>query len=62
MAVAICAILVLACLLLGDSRIGLGFGAIGSILLAPAAGFGLSALLQVPRIGADIVWGGTWMC
>ena len=54
MAVAICAILVLACLLLGDSRIGLGFGAIGSILLAPAAGFGLSALLQVPRIDADI--------
>jgi len=53
MGIAINAILLFACLLLGGlplrhSRVGLGFGAIGTILLAPAAGFGLSALLQVP--------------
>ena len=53
MGIAINAILVFACLLLGGmplrrSRVGLGLGAIGTILLAPAAGFGLSALLQVP--------------
>ena len=53
MGIAINAILVFACLLLGGlplrhSRVGLGFGAIGTILLAPLAGFGLSALLQVP--------------
>ena len=53
MGIAINAILVFACLLLGGlplrrSRVGLGFGAVATILLAPAAGFGLSALLQVP--------------
>ena len=53
MGIAINAILVFACLLLGGlplrrSRVGLGFGAIGTILLASAAGFGFSALLQVP--------------
>ena len=60
MGVAITAILVFACLLLGgvplrDSRIALGFGAIGTILLAPLAGFGLSALLQAFEDGR-MVW------